>query len=62
MKCTRHSALQNLTQRTDEEMDGFLRKRAQDLRRCDDLVTAAEPILAAGRDIAWEWPTTAVSG
>ena len=62
MSCTRLSALQNLTPRTPEEMDRFLHRRGQDLRRNDEVVQSLEPVLESGDDIAWEWPTTATAG
>ena len=62
MSCTRLSALQNLTPRTPEELDRFLQRRGQDLRRCEEVSMSLEPILENGDDVAWEWPTTAVAG
>ena len=62
MSCTRLSALQNLTPRTPEELDRFLQRRGQDLRRCEEVALSLEPILENGDDVAWEWPTTAVAG
>ena len=62
MKCTRLSGLQNLTPRDAEQMDNFLRRRGQDLRRCEDLAGALEPTIQYGNDFAWEWPTTATAG
>ena len=62
MVCTRMSSLQNLTPRTPEQLDKFYKRRGQDLRRCDEVVTAFEEILKNDGDVAWEWPTSAVSG
>ena len=62
MMCTRMSGLQNLTPRSPEEMDRFLKRRGQDLRRCDEVVSGLELVLQDGGDVAWEWPTTAVAG
>ena len=62
MVCTRMSSLQNLTPRTPEQQDRFLKRKGQDLRRCDDVVTGLEEVLQHGDDLAWEWPSTAVSG
>ena len=62
MACTRLSALQNLTPRTPEQMDRFFKRRGRDLKRCDEIAESLEPVLAAGNDFAWEWPTTAVTG
>ena len=62
MVCTRMSVLQNLTERTPEQMDKFLKRRGQDFRRCDEVVSGLEVALQQGGDIAWEWPTTAVTG
>ena len=62
MWCTRLSALQNLTMRTEEQMDKFLKRRGQDLRRCSEVVDSLEPILETGGDVVWEWPRTAVAG
>ena len=45
MVCTRMSSLQNLTQRTPEQQDRFLKRKGQDLRRCDDVVTGLEQVL-----------------
>ena len=62
MMCTWMSGLQNLTPRSPEEMDRFLKRRGQDLRRCDEVVSGLELVLQDGGDVAWEWPTTAVAG
>ena len=62
MSCTRLSALQNLTPRTEEQMDRFLKRRGRDLQRCDEVAQSLEPALREGHDVAWEWPTTAVTG
>ena len=62
MVCTRMSSLQNLTPRTPEQQDRFLKRKGQDLRRCDDVVTGLEEVLQHGDDLAWEWPSSAVAG
>ena len=61
-RCTRLSALQNLTERSPEEMDKFLKRRGNDLRRCDEISASLDHVLASGGDVAWEWPTTAAAG
>ena len=53
MVCTRMSSLQNLTPRTPEQQDRFLKRKGQDLRRCDDVVTGLEEVLPHGDDLAW---------
>ena len=55
-RCTRLSALQNLTERSPEEMDKFLKRRGNDLRRCDEISASLDHVLASGGDVAWEWP------
>lgn len=62
MVCTRMSSLQNLTRRTPEQQDRFLKRKGQDLRRCDDVVTGLEQVLQHGDELAWEWPSSAVAG
>ena len=59
MQCTRLSSLQNLTPRTPEQWDGFMKRRGQDLRRNEEVVDALDSALANGDDIAWEWPSSA---
>ena len=63
MPCTRLSALQNLTPRTEEEWAKFERRRGQDLKRADEAETIEETLDARkDADFAWEWPTTAKRG
>ena len=61
-RCTRLSSLQNLTERTPEQWDAFLKRRGRDLSRCDEIARGLEPIISSGNDIAWEWPTSATPG
>ena len=61
-RCTRLSSLQNLTPRTPEQMDKFLKRRGRDLNRCEEIVSGLDYVLEAGGDVAWEWPSGAVSG
>ena len=61
-RCTRLSSLQNLTHRTPEQMDKFLKRRGRDLNRCEEIVSGLDYVLEAGGDVAWEWPSGAVSG
>ena len=56
MQCTRLSSLQNLTPRTPEQWDKFMKRRGQDLRRNEEVVESLDSVLANGDDIAWEWP------
>eukprot|EP00435_Cladocopium_sp_Y103_P059291 s737_g21.t1 len=53
MVCTRMSSLQNLTPRTPEQLDKFYKRRGQDLRRCDEVVTSLEEILKNDGDVYW---------
>ena len=62
MQCTRLSSLQNLTPRTPEQWDGFMKRRGQDLRRNEEVVDALDSALANGDDIGWEWPSSAHAG
>ena len=62
LPCTRLSSLQNLTLRDEQQMARFLKKRGQDLRRAFEVAESLEEVLAAGGDIAWEWPTSAAAG
>ena len=55
-RCTRLSSLQNLTPRTPEQMDKFLKRRGRDLNRCEEIVSGLDYVLEAGGDVAWEWP------
>ena len=50
-----------MTDRSPEEMDKFLKRRGNDLRRCDEIWAYLDRVLASGGDIAWEWPTTAAA-
>ena len=61
-RCTRLSSLQNLTERTPEQWDAFLKRRGRDLSRCDEIARGLEPVISSGNDIAWEWPTSATPG
>lgn len=62
MVCTRMSSLQNLTAGTPKQMDRFLKRRGQDLRRCDDVVTWRDKVTENDGDYTWEWPATATAG
>eukprot|EP00435_Cladocopium_sp_Y103_P022810 s1452_g5.t1 len=62
MKCTRLSSLQNLTPRSPEQWDNFLKRRGQDLRRNEEVVDSLDTILSSGGDVAWEWPSSAHAG
>ena len=41
-RCTRVSNLQNLTERTPQQWDIFLKRRGRDLQRCDEIVKNLE--------------------
>ena len=62
LPCTRLTALQNLTERDEIQMAKYQKRLGQDLRRSDEVAESMEPVLEAGGDYAWEWPTTAVKG
>ena len=62
LPCTTLSSLQNLTERTPEQLAKFQKRRGQDLRRADEVSSSLDPVLHAGGDIGWEWPTRATSG
>ena len=62
LPCTRLTGLVNLTQRDEWEEANFQKRQQRDLRRADEVVSAAEPILETGGDLSWEWPTTAKKG
>ena len=57
---SRVSNLQNLTERTPQRWDAFLKRRGRDLQRCDE----CEEPGASHRCwyVAWEWPTSATPG
>ncbi|CAK8988928.1 unnamed protein product [Durusdinium trenchii] len=62
LPCTRLTGLVNLAQTDEWEEANFQKRQQRDLRRADEVVSAAEPILETGGDLSWEWPTTAKKG
>lgn len=62
LPCTRISALQNLTERTDEEWAKFEKRQQQDLQRSDEVADSVVHMIEQKRTFAWEWPTTAKKG
>ena len=62
LPCTRISALQNLTERTDEEWAKFEKRQQQDLERGSEVADSVVIMIENDRTFAWEWPTTAKKG
>ena len=62
LPCTRLTGLVNLTMRNEVEEAAFQKRQGRDLRRADEVVQAVEPMLEAGDDVSWEWPTGAKKG
>ena len=62
LPCTRISALQNLTERTDEEWAKFEKRQQQDLQRGSEVADSVVVMIEQKQTFAWEWPTTAKKG